>query len=253
MRYKLTIAYDGSAFHGWQEQTGEDQTHIRTVQQVVRQAIQHVVRQPITLRGASRTDTGVHAIGQVAQFDAHDVTVPLERMAMAFNSRLPDDVEIRSVEPVHDGFDVIRDVVDKQYRYRIWNRPQRPLGLRHMVHHCWLDLNVSDMADAAQRFVGEHDFAAFTNAGHGRESTIRTVHHCTIDSPTAGEIHLVIRGNGFLYNMIRIIAGTLVEIGRGHWTPDRIDELLASGDRQRSGPTLPPNGLCLEWIRYASQ
>lgn len=250
MRYKLTIAYDGSGFHGWQEQTGADQTHIRTVQQVVREAVQQVVRQPITLRGASRTDTGVHALGQVAQFDAEDVTVPLDRMAMALNSRLADDVEIRSVEPVADHFDCIRDVVDKQYRYRIWNRTARPLGMRHMVYHCWVDLDVERMADAARRFVGEHDFAAFANAGHGRQSTVRTIFHCEIQTPADGEIDLVIRGGGFLYNMIRIIAGTLIEIGRGHWSPDRVDELLVSGDRQSSGPTLPPNGLCLEWIKY---
>jgi tRNA pseudouridine38-40 synthase len=273
MRYKLTIAYDGAAFHGWQEQTGADQSHLRTVQKVVREAVQHVVRQPIDLVGASRTDTGVHALGQVAQFDADDVSVPLDRMAMAINSRLPDDVEVRDVAVVDDHFDAIKGAVDKQYRYRIWHTPHRPLAIRHAVYHCWVDLNIDAMADAAGRFVGEHDFAAFTNAGHGRTTTVRTVHECRIEthplsaghmnilqnvhmsdsgSDGAGrELHIVIRGSGFLYNMVRIIAGTLIEVGRGHWPPGRVDELLASGDRQASGPTLPPNGLVLEWIRYA--
>jgi len=250
MRYKLIIAYDGAGFHGWQEQTGDDQSHLRTVQKVVRQAVQQVVRQPVTLRGASRTDTGVHALGQVAQFDAHNVTVPLDRLAMAINSRLPDDVEVRHAEPTDESFDAISQATDKQYRYRIWNTAHRPLGLRHQVYHCWLDLDVEAMNNAAARLVGAHDFAAFTNAGHGRITTVREVFACGVERALEPEIHMTIRGNGFLYNMVRIIAGTLIEVGRGHWSPDRIDQLLASGDRHQAGPTLPPNGLCLEWIKY---
>ncbi len=251
MRYKLTIAYDGSGFHGWQEQTGADQAHLRTVQKTVRQAVQQVVRQPIVLRGASRTDTGVHALGQVAAFDAADVTVPLDRLAVAINSRLPDDVEVRSAEVVADDFEPIAGAVDKQYRYRVWNTPHRPLGLRHLVHHCWLALDVDAMNDAAARLVGQHDFAAFTNAGHRRTTTVRTVHECRVERAGEVELHIVIRGDGFLYNMVRIVAGTLIEVGRGHWPATRVDELLRSGDRRRSGPTLRPTGLCLEWIDYA--
>jgi len=253
MRYKLTIAYDGSGFHGWQEQTTPppDRQPLRTVQGVVRHALQHVARQPITLRGASRTDTGVHALGQCAAFDA-ELTIPLDRLALAVNSRLPDDVEVRHAAIVPDAFDVIADVVDKQYRYRLWNHAHRPLWRRTVVHHCWRPLDRDRMADAAARLIGAHDFAAFTNAGHGRASTVRTIHDCrvTTDPADPREIHILVSGNGFLYNMVRILAGTLVEIGRGRWTPDRIDHLLAAPDRRQSGPTLPPQGLCLEWIRY---
>lgn len=255
MRYRLTIAYDGTDFHGWQEQTGADQVHLRTVQKTLRQAIQHVVRQPVQLTGASRTDTGVHALGQVATFDAADLTIPLDRMALAINSRLPADVEVRAVDVVADDFQPIADAVEKQYRYRIWNAPQRPLGLRHLVHHFWEPLDVEAMADAGRRLVGTHDFAAFTNAGHGRTTTVRTVTGCRVEAHPidAGgrQVHVVVRGQGFLYNMVRIIAGTLMEIGRGHWPADRVDELLRTGDRQRSGPTAPAQALCLESIRYA--
>ena len=283
MRYRLTIAYDGSGFHGWQEQVPPDGPPLRTVQGVVREALQQVLRQPITLRGASRTDTGVHAMGQVAHFDADDVRVPLERLPMAINSRLPEDVEVRAAEPVADDFDAVTGAIDKQYRYRLWNATERPLGLRRMVHHFWEPLNVAAMNDAAARLVGEHDFAAFTNAGHGRLTTVRKVFRCTVQAlplPTVGgtmpdpqsiseflkktrtsdqseadanngqEVHIIVRGGGFLYNMVRIIAGTLVEVGRGHWPPEYVDELIRNADRQKSGPTLPPTGLCLEWIRY---
>jgi len=249
-RYRLSIAYDGSNFHGWQEQVPPGQPPLRTVQGVVREALQHVLRQPITLRGASRTDTGVHAMGQVAHFDADDVRVPLERLPMAINSRLPGDVEIRAAEPVGDDFDAVTGAVDKQYRYRLWNATRRPLGLRHMVHHFWEPLNVEAMNDAAGRLVGQHDFAAFTNAGHGRLTTVREVFACTVEQGPDPEVHIVIRGGGFLYNMVRIIAGTLVEVGRGHWPAEYVDEVLRGADRQKAGPTLPPNGLCLEWIRY---
>ena len=197
-------------------------------------------------------------------------------------------MEVRHAEVVGDDFEVISGATDKQYRYRIWNAAHRPLGLRHLVYHCWVPLDAEAMVDAARRLVGEHDFAAFTNAGHGRTSTIRTIHACHLEThplthdacgpvnvlqnvhrsgdqrttdtgqveaastvPAGGrEIHLVIRGSGFLYNMVRIIAGSLLEVGRGHWPPHKIDELLQTGDRQTSGPTLPPTGLCLEWIRY---
>lgn len=276
MRYKLTIAYDGSQFHGWQEQNPPDAEPLRTVQGVVREALTQVARQPIEVIGASRTDTGVHATGQVAHFDA-ELSIPIDRLPLAINSRLPEDVEIRGAEIVDKTFDAISGARDKQYRYRIWNAAQRPLGLRHQVYHCWLKLDPDRMNDAASRLIGEHDFEGFTNAGHGRVSTVRTIFDCRVEThpfepqavthdhagaadAEAGhlapgspgrELHVVVSGNGFLYNMVRIIVGTLVEVGRGHRAPRYIDELLAHPDRQQSGPTAPPNGLCLEWIRYA--
>lgn len=248
-RYKLTIAYDGTDFHGWQKQEsqGEPQT-LRTVAGVVESTLIRVMGQPINLVGASRTDAGVHAMGQVAQFDAA-TRIPIERMAEAINSRLPVDVEVRKAEYAPDDFQAISGAKSKQYRYRIFNSTHRPLGLRNMVWHCWWDLNVEKMADAARRFIGTHDFAGFTAANHGRLSTVRTVFDCRIER-AGDEVHLVISGGGFLYNMVRIIAGTVVEVGRGRFEPDVVDKVLASGNRREAGTTLPPQGLCLEWIRY---
>jgi len=247
-RYKIEIAYDGSGFHGWQKQEPPDAPALRTVQGVVEQVLNRVFKQPIVLVGASRTDAGVHARGQVAHFDAAS-RIPLERMALAINSRLPDDIEVRKVEVVPPNFDAIRWAVTKQYTYTIHNSPHRPLGLRHMVYHCWYPLDVDRMNDAAHRLLGEHDFEGFSAAGHGRECTVRTIHRC--DVTRDGErVIITVEGNGFLWNMVRIIAGTLVEVGRGLFGPSRIDEILASTDRQQAGPTLPPNGLCLEWIKH---
>jgi tRNA pseudouridine38-40 synthase len=250
-RFKLTVAYDGYGFHGWQKQVDrETREPIRTVQGVLEQAAREVFKQPITLVGASRTDAGVHAIGQAAMFDAA-TRIPVERIPLALNARLPTTIDVRAAEVVRDGFQVIGDVTSKQYRYRIWNHAHRPLGLRAMVYHYWHPLDPTRMNEAARRLVGEHDFAAFAAAGHNRQTTVRTIHDCRVETPPIGpEVHVVVSSNGFLYNMVRIIAGTLIEIGRGHWPPERIDALLASGDRHAAGPTAPPQGLVLEWVRY---
>ncbi len=249
MRYKLTIAYDGSAFHGWQEQTAEDGAPLRTVQGVVRSTLQQVIGQPLTLIGASRTDTGVHAVGQVAHFDA-DLRIPLDRLPMAINSRLPNDVEIREAVIVDNDFDAISGAKEKQYRYRIWNSTHRPLALRHTVYHCWLNLDLDRMRDAAGRLIGTHDFESFANTAHGRTTTVRTITDCRVEPGDDPELHVIVAGTGFLYNMVRIIVGTLIEVGRGHWEPDHVDALLAEPDRAKAGPTIEPGGLCLEWIRY---
>lgn len=263
-RYKLTLAYDGSGFHGWQKQirpvgsvddgaavSSEDGLgveHLRTVAGVVEAALRRVLRQPITLVGASRTDAGVHAFGQVAHFDAA-TPVPIQRMAKAINGGLPEDVEVRGVEVVDASFDAITDAVTKRYRYRLFNTHRRPLALRHVVWHCWTELDVAKMADAAGRVVGTHDFAGFAAADHGRATTVRTVHRCVVTREDP-EVHIVIEGGGFLYNMVRIVAGTLVEVGRGRFEPAVVDRVLEAADRRLAGPTLPASGLCLEWIRY---
>lgn len=254
-RYKLTLAYDGSAFHGWQKQPRPDGPPFRTVQEEVERAVREVVRPPsgkINVLGASRTDTGVHAYGQCAQFDA-DTPVPPQRMARAIAGRLPDDIDILQAEPVSDAFNIIGDVVSKQYRYRIFTAPRKPLALRHLVYHGYEPMDVPFMQNAARDLLGEHDFEAFTNAGHGRQSTVRTIHDCRVephDLPTGPELHIVVSGNGFLYNMVRILAGTLVDIGRGRLRCDSVRHCFDTNDRRNAGPTLPPQGLALEWIRY---
>ncbi len=337
-RYKLTIAYDGTEFCGWQKQfphadavpehlhgfkptdpegfmpgessacplteevapavpstsdirhptsdiTPRPRREIRTVQSVVERAIRLVVREPIILNGASRTDAGVHARGQVAAFStlesgqgrsgggwpADRGTTPLMR---AVNARLPDDVLIRSIEVVPDDFNPIAGATSKGYTYTLWCADHRPLWPRRTVMHLWHRLDVPAMREAAAALVGEHDFAAFAAAGHGRLTTVRTIFGCEVADETMDEAcervvehgwprglsgeadgpvqRLVIRvwGNGFLWNMVRIIAGTLVEAGKGKCSPDRVREALRTGNRRLAGSTLPAHGLCLEWIRY---
>ena len=250
-RYKLTLAYDGTAFHGWQKQEPPDKDPLRTVAGEVSSALGRLLGQPISLVGASRTDAGVHARGQVAHFDA-SVRIPLHRLAHAINSRLGDDVEVVAVEPAAPDFDAISDAVAKQYRYRVFNTPQRPLQKRYFVWHCWTPLKVEPMRDAAARLVGTHDVAGFAAAGHGRTSTVRTIFDCRIETERP-ELRVVVEGDGFLYNMVRIIAGTLVEVGRGRFEPSIIDRVFKTGDRSLGGPTLPAHGLCLEWVKYGEE
>ena len=243
----MTVAYDGSDFHGWQKQTAPG-GELRTVCGVLEATLIRVLRQPIRLWGASRTDAGVHARGQVAAFDATP-RIPLERMGRAINSRLPEDIDVLEVAEAEADFDPIQHAVCKQYRYRIFNTARRPLELRRYVWHCWDELDTAAMADAAGRLVGTHDFAGFAQAHHGRSSTVRTIFDCHVETALP-EVHIVVVGDGFLYNMVRIIAGTLAEVGRGRLGPEAVDAALSSGDRRQAGPTLPPQGLWLEWIRY---
>ncbi len=247
-RYKLLIAYDGSGFHGWQKQEPPEGPVLRTVQGVMYEAMVRLFKQPINLVGASRTDAGVHARGQVAHFEAES-RVPVERMAMAINSRLPKDIEVLEADEVSSGFDAIRCAVTKQYTYTIHNTGCRPLGLRHLVHHYRHALDADVMDAAAGRLLGEHDFEGFSAAGHGRESTVRTIHRCGVKRD-GDQVVITVEGSGFLWNMVRIIAGTLVEVGRGRFEVEQIDEILRTADRRLAGPTLPPGGLCLEWIEH---
>lgn len=244
----MTLAYDGWAFHGFQRQNPPDRPPLRTVQGELEATLRSVLRQPVKTVGASRTDARVHAAGQLVQFDAA-TRIPTNRIGLAINNQLPGDMEIRHLDEVAPNFDVIGGVESKQYRYRIFNASQRPLAMRHMVFHCWERLDLALMQAGAQKLVGEHDFGGFAAAGHGRTSTVRTVHRCAVSADDP-EVQLVIEGNGFLWNQVRIMAGTLVEIGRGQMSIEQIDRILETADRREAGPTLPPEGLSLEWIRH---
>lgn len=255
-RYKLTIAYDGHGFHGWQRQTQPNpgdpdgpRIELRTVQQVVERAVIETVRQPVTLIGASRTDARVHAVGQVAAFTA-ETRIPTERLHLAINARLPEDADIREAVEAPETFDPIKDAVRKQYQYTLHIAEARPLTDRHRVYHCFTPIDITLMQDAAARLVGEHDFESFASIHHGRTSTVRTVYDCRVEQTSDDRVVIAIEGNGFLYNMVRIVAGTLVEVGRGRFRPEDIDAMLAAKDRRSAGPTLPPEGLCLMWIDY---
>ena len=248
-RYRLVLAYDGTDFHGWQRQEPPDAPALRTVQGVVGDTLQRVLRQPIKLVGASRTDAGVHAQGQVAHFDVGATAIPFERWRRAVNDRLPDDIDIRDIAPVRADFDAIADALTKQYRYHLFVGQRKPLMHRRTAYPCRYLLDIDRMNDAARRLVGTHDVHGLAAASHGRENTVRTLHHCDV-SQVEDLVTLTVEGSGFLYHMVRIIAGTLLEVGRGHFPPSRIDEILASRDRQLAGPTLEPQGLCLQWIKH---
>jgi len=253
-RYMLTVAYDGTLFHGWQKQAKiSDVDALRTAQGVLEEAVQNVVREPVNVVGASRTDSGVHAEGQVAAFTTEQ-DIPIDRLPAAINSRLPSDIQVRRARIVPHTFSPITDAESKGYRYIIAHGCRddhpRPLFDRHFVFWTAYDLDPQRMHEAAQHIVGEHEFTSFTRLHHGRESTVRTVFDCEVHATGDHRCEMNISGNGFLYNMVRIIAGTLVEVGRGELPPEAIADIIAARDRTAAGPTLPPEGLCLMWIRY---
>lgn len=249
-RYRLQVAYDGASYHGWQKQKDRQGQWLRTVQGTLEDAVVRALQQPITLVGASRTDAGVHALGQVAQFDAA-TRIPVRNIAAAINARLVDDIEVRDAMIVQGDFNAIGQAVEKEYVYRIYHGRFRPLHLRKYVYHGWRTLEVDRMNAAAAILVGEHDFTAFASAGSPRVCNVRRIYHCRMEQlPQEQEYQMTIRGNGFLYNMVRIVAGTLTEVGRGAMPVEQVSRALQERDRRLAGPTLPPEGLWLRWIRY---
>jgi tRNA pseudouridine38-40 synthase len=256
-RYKLTIAYRGTHYHGWQTQgvnpTWKGPTPpaghgIPTIQEKLRRAIEDVVRHEISLVGSSRTDAGVHAKGQVAHFDTDKVQIPIEALRQSVNARLPGDILLRAVEPMPDSFDAIRSTLSKRYQYVIWHAPDRPPLFNELVWHRWFPLDIEAMIAAAKHLLGEHDFASFAKPGHGRDNTIRTVSDCSI-SYRSPKLIVGVEGSGFLWHMVRIIVGTLMEVGLKRTLPEEIPAMIAAKDRTASGSTAPPQGLYLQWIR----
>jgi len=352
-RYKLTISYDGTDFHGWQFQHQPDpasdpalgearpRISLRTVQEEVQRAVREIVREPVIVMGSSRTDSGVHARGQVAAFSCSPLTSPdvrepvaadavidsfataptmplpaallapdggkradggwpvsrgIDRLMRAINGRLPPDIVVLDAAEASHRFNPIGDTECKCYSYTIHASRERTLFDRNYVHHVWEPLDVASMQEAAQALVGEHDFAGFAALGHGRLTTVRTIHSCSVievdpqvgmglesrapsvmeaamkqgvgitgarvaspasrpgEPPSIGfpmkRVVIEVTGSGFLWNMVRIIAGTLAEVGRGRKKPGDMHAILESRDRRQAGPTFPAQGLCLEWIKY---
>lgn len=244
---KLTIAYDGSEYHGWQIQPG-----FRTVQGTLTEALRALLGPTARICGASRTDAGVSALGQVGLIQI-DSPIPTAHLARAITDRLPEDIAIVKAEEVRMGFDVIGEVVDKLYRYTIFSGPVRPV--LH-TRHCWhvtAALDVEAMAAAAGSLVGTRDFKSFAAAADHRQDSVRTVFRCDVTGEPADDgrwITVEVEGDGFLYNMVRNIVGTLVEVGIGRWPAEKIPEILEAKDRRAAGPIAPPNGLCLIRVTY---
>jgi tRNA pseudouridine38-40 synthase len=240
---KLVIRYDGSGYHGWQIQPGMD-----TVEGTLKEALEKLCGCEISLNGSSRTDAGVHALGQVANVKI-DSPVPTENLAKALNNLLPEDIAIAEASEVPDVFDAISNTKSKLYRYTIYTGSVRPvLEIRRCWHRPGM-LDIEKMKQAAALLIGKKDFKSFASAADRRQSSVRTVLTCDV-SQNEVFIYIDIEADGFLYNMVRNIVGTLVEIGRGRWEPEQMTEILAAKDRAAAGPIAPASGLCLMQIVY---
>jgi tRNA pseudouridine38-40 synthase len=246
-KYKLTIAYDGTAYEGWQVQkigTG--------VQQKVEEALAKLFPSAPRLHSSSRTDTGVHALGMVAHFEvpADAWKSPIRKLGLALNAWLPEDIRVLSAITARAEFHARFDAAGKQYRYFVWNQPAMNPLLRKTAWHVPRRLDVKLMRDAAQHFIGKHDFKSFTaNTGYERETTVRTLSRCEIKRQ-GPLLTFVIEGDGFLYKMCRGIVGTLVQVGLGKFAPGEIKTLLGKKDRRLGGMTAPAHGLVLWKVYY---
>ncbi len=241
----LLVAYDGTEFHGWQKQP-----EMRTVQDLIEQAVRRVVRHQVVVHGSGRTDAGVHAVGHVSHF-VTTCPLPCDKLKHAIGSRIPKDVSLIEVREVHPDFHARGSAVCKLYRYRIHNAAHRPVELRtqRYAYHFWHALDIERMRAAAGYFLGEQDFAAMAAKDCAAESTVRKVLRCDVERHF-DEVRMDVEGTGFLYKQVRTMAGTLVEVGRGQWEPECVAEILTSKDRTKAGPSLPARGLCLEWVKY---
>ena len=242
-RIKLTIAYDGTNYCGWQIQPNG-----LTIEEVINRTLSKLTGENVQVIGASRTDSGVHAMGNVAVFDT-ETTIPAEKIAMALNQRLPEDIVIVKSEEVAADFHPRYCDCSKTYEYHIINT-RIPVPTKRLTNYfVSYNLNIEDMKKAARYLVGEHDFVSFCNVRTDVENTVRTI--TELDILTNGdEITIRITGDGFLYNMVRIIVGTLIRVGRGFYEPEKVKEILEAKDRKAAGVTAPPQGLMLMKIEY---
>jgi tRNA pseudouridine38-40 synthase len=293
-RILLRVAYDGTNYHGWQLQP-----NAATIEGELNRALCALTGEEIVVTGASRTDAGVHALGNVAVFDTTS-RIPAEKFSYALNQRLPEDIVIQSSKQVADDFHPRHCDCRKTYEYDILNRTFPLPAYRNTAYFLYGTLNIEAMRRACQAFLGEHDFASFCAAGAQVQTTVRTIYSLTVEcrplteagtpvSPASGEavnaadgkhgeqvqqaqpesgetaipaagganagsadqlLTIRVKGNGFLYNMVRIIAGTLVEVGRGHIKPEEVAGIIAAKDRAKAGPTAPARGLRLVEIEY---
>jgi tRNA pseudouridine38-40 synthase len=239
---KLVIHYDGTNYHGWARQP-----ETATVQGTIEEAIENLTEQSVKINGSSRTDAGVHALGQVANFRI-DSPVPTENFQNALNNLLPTDIAIADVLEMPDDFDAISDTVEKRYDYLISTVLVRSVLARNQWHRPG-QLDAERMNAAAGLLVGTHDFKSFASAADQRESSVRTITLCQVEQD-GGIIKISVAADGFLYNMVRNIVGTLVEMGRGRWQPECINEILTAKNRNAAGPIAPASGLCLMEIFY---
>ena len=240
---KLTIEYDGKDFNGWQKQPNK-----LNIQGEIERAIFSVTNETVTLNASGRTDAGVHSLGQVANFKTSS-SIPIEKMAIAINSKLKKSIVIKKAEEEEEGFHARYNCKEKTYMYTINNSVNGSALNRFFEYHIPIKLDVEKMKTAAKFFEGEHDFKGFKASGTSSKSSIRKIYKAEVKQKD-DKILIELTGNGFLYNMVRIIAGTLVDVGLGKINPQDIPDIINSKDRNRAGKTLPAHGLCLMKVKY---
>ncbi len=241
---KLIIEYDGKEFNGWQKQPNK-----LNIQGTIEQAIKLVTGEEVDLTASGRTDAGVHAFGQVANFKTN-ANIPIEKVAIALNSNLKKSIRIISAEEVDERFHSRLSCKRKTYRYVINNSEFSSAIYRNLETHIPQKLNVEKMKEAAKYFEGEHDFKAFKASGTSSKSSVRTIYKAEVIDAPNNRIYIELTGSGFLYNMVRIISGTLVDVGTEKIKPEDIKNIIESKDRTLAGKTLPPNGLFLMDVKY---
>ena len=240
---KLTIEYDGKKFNGWQKQPDK-----LNIQGEIENAIKEITGEEVELIGSGRTDAGVHAFGQVANFKSNS-NLPIEKFAIAINSKLKKSIVIKAAEEVDERFHSRYNAKQKTYRYVINNSKQGTAIYRDLECHIPMDLDIEEMKKAAKYFEGEHDFKAFKASGTSSKSSVRTIYRAEVIDD-GDKIKIELTGNGFLYNMVRIISGTLVDVGLGKIKAEDILSIIESQDRSKAGKTLPAHGLYLVEVKY---
>lgn len=241
----LTVSYDGSGYFGWQKQADKSYP---TVQEAFEKALSEFFRKEIVCIGASRTDRGVHAFGQRATIEV-DTTVPTEKIPLALHSFLPEDIVVVDAIDVEEEFHPRYDCVCKQYEYKIYNAKFRNPTYRKYSEFNHNKLDIIAMNNAAQVLVGKHDFKAFAASGFSAKTSVRTIFGVSVEK--SGEFAIIkVTGDGFLYNMVRIIAGTLIMVGEGKISKPQLEDILLSCDRTKAGKTAGPEGLTLVNIKY---
>lgn len=243
LNIKLIVEYDGTSYHGWQSQT-----NARAVQDELNKVLRKLTGEEVTVIGASRTDQGVHALGQVCNFRTGS-KIPPDKFSYAINSLLPEDIVVKESEEVDEEFHSRFSAKGKKYRYLIYNSRQPSALLRHRACHIPAPLDFETMKRASGYFLGTHDFAAFRATGGSARTSVRTISQSGLTSE-GNIITFEVAGNGFLYNMVRIMAGTLVYIGMGKLHAEDLPDIIESRDRDRAGKTAPAHGLYLVEVYY---
>lgn len=241
---KIILEYDGTNYSGWQIQKNTPMT----IQQKLEDALEEINKAPVRVVGSGRTDAGVHALAQVANFELN-VPVPVEKIPVALNRLLPSDIVCKEAVKVDSSFHSRYDTIGKKYRYRILNRRLPSVFIRNYVYHYIHKLDIESMKEAAGYFKGTHDFSSFQTKGCGANNTVKTIYDFGIIDRFP-EIWIEVKGDGFLYNMVRIITGTLIEVATGKKKIDEIENIITAREREQAGFTAPAKGLTLVEVYY---